>query len=173
MLNDCGFPGFVQNLVSGALGIDKPFISINLHCCPAVWHILPWALLFPDESPEFQGMGRSSSPAEFRKSRWDLLRIIRSLLLGRKEMASSLPSLLLVLPPCIPPACLEHPVACWHLLLGWGLHHPNALKPSCVCSLNRHRNALQDGMFRDCLGLLPSIILLNEGDSPQNNSVSS
>lgn len=107
----------------------------------------------------FRGWGRSSSPAIFHKLGWGLLILYKT--------PASWASRVGQMSPCHPVGShtmVSSSMACitrgmLTSATGLGLYHPNILMPSWVCSLDRPRNALQNGMVRNWLGLLPAIIL--------------
>lgn len=143
--------------VGGVFGLGKPCVSRDPHS--ALLHTCGQALILPHKSPVFLLMGKCPQPHSFKQIMLSLFNILRALLPGRAQWASSLPAI-----PLNPPACPAHPAVCWHLHLGSWLHHPNSLMPLGMWSMERHRNAPQVGSVGSLLGLMPAIILPNGWD---------
>lgn len=129
------------------------------HSCPSLLHTRGPALIFLGQSPVFPLTGKCYQPWSFQQFLAQHLYLSKTPHFRESPVGKQSPCLSLN-----PPAHSAHPGGSCYLHLGLRLHHPNALLPSSMWSMDRLRKAPQVGIVGSLLGLMPAIILPNGWD---------
>ena len=129
------------------------------HSCLSLLHTRGPALIFLGQSPVFPLTGKCYQPWSFQQFLAQHLYLSKTPHFRESPVGKQSPCLSLN-----PPAHSAHPGGSCYLHLGLRLHHPNALLPSSMWSMDRLRKAPQVGIVGSLLGLMPAIILPNGWD---------